>query len=279
MKLALIADVHANLPALQAVLADVDRWRPELVVVLGDTVNRGPHPRQCHELIRSRAAAPGWHLLAGNHEDYVYDVQRRRPTGVELAVHRHTHWTGAQLAGAAAQLAALPAQVRLDLPAPAGRATFTHGSLLGNRTGIYPDTEPADLAARVDCGAALFGVGHTHRPLIRRHGATLVVNAGSVGLPFDGDRRAGYARVTARRAGWQAEIVRLPYDWRAAWRDCVAEEFVAGSGPLARLISREFETARPLLNEWTKRYQQQVLAGQLTMEQTVTEFLESLETL
>lgn len=275
MKLALIADVHANLPALQAVLADVDRWRPELVVVLGDTVNRGPHPRQCHELIRRRAAAPGWHVLAGNHEEYVLDVQRRQPAGNELAVHRHTHWTGAQLAGAAAQLAALPAAVRLDLPAPAGRATFTHGSLLGNRNGIYPDTEPAELAAKVDSGAALFGVGHTHRPLIRSHGATLVVNAGSVGLPFDGDRRAGYARATARRSGWQVEIIRLPYDWRAVRRDCAAAEFVAGSGPLARLISRELEIARSLMNAWTKRYQQQVLAGQLSMEQAVDEFLET----
>ena len=273
MKLALVADVHANLPALQAVLADVDRWRPDRVVVLGDTVNRGPHPRQCYELIRTRGAEPEWHELAGNHEDYVLQVQRRPPAGNELIVHQHTHWTGAQLAGAEAHLAALPQQVRLDLPPPAGRVTFTHGSLLGNRNGIYADTEPAELTAKVDSSAALFGVGHTHRPLILSHGSTLVVNAGSVGLPFDGDRRAGYAQATARRSGWQVEIIRLPYDWRAAWRDCATEEFVAGSGPLARVISRELEIARPLLNEWTKRYQQPVLAGAMAMEQAVSEFL------
>ena len=100
-----------------------------------------------------------------------------------------------------------------------------------------------------------------------------MVNAGSVGLPFDGDRRAGYARATARRSGWHVVIKRLAYDWRAAWRACVTEEFVTGSGPVARLISRELEVARPLLTEWTNRYQHLVLAGRIGMEQSVSEFL------
>ena len=274
MKLALVADVHSNLPALQAVLADVDHWRPDLVVVLGDIINRGPHPRQCYEMIRTRAASPAWHVLAGNHEDYVLHLHARPPaTGNELAVHQHTVWTAAQLPDLVAQLATLPPQIRLDLPPPAGRACFTHASLLGNRNGIFADTDPADLAAKVDAGAALFGVGHTHRPLIRTHGATVVVNAGSVGLPFDGDRRAGYAQAVARRSGWYVAIKRLAYDWRATWRDCEAEEFVAGSGPFARLISRELEIARPLLTEWANRYHHLVLAGEITMDRSVSEFL------
>ena len=278
MKLALVADIHANLPALQAVLADVDRWRPDLVAVLGDIVNRGPHPRQCLDLIRDRSASPAWYLLAGNHEDYVLQLHHHPPPpGPESVVHQHTSWTVAQLCGALDDLAALPPRIRLDLPAPAGRASFAHASLLGNRNGIFADTGALDLAAKVDATATLFGVGHTHRPLVRSHGATVVVNAGSVGLPFDRDRRAGYARATALRTGWEVEIRRLAYDWRAAWRDCVKEEFVAGSGPVARLISRELEVARPLLTEWTDRYQHQVLAGAIGMERSVSEFLGAAE--
>ena len=101
VKLALIADIHANLPALQVVLADVDAWRPDLVVVLGDIVNRGPHPRECHELIGARAGAAGWRLLAGNHEEYVLHVHREpaAPGTAAFAMNQHAHWTAGQLAG------------------------------------------------------------------------------------------------------------------------------------------------------------------------------------
>ena len=76
-------------------------------------------------------------------------------------------------------------------------------------------------------------------------GTTLVVNAGSVGLPFDGDRRADYARAEAHPSGWQVTIVRIAYDWHAVWRDCGSEDFAAGSGPISRLICRELELAAP----------------------------------
>ena len=148
MKLALVADIHANLPALQAVLADVDRWRPEQVVVLGDTINRGPHPRQCYELIRARAASPAWHVLAGNHEDYVLHVHRRPLAGNELAVHQHTHWTAAQLAGAVAQLAALPDHLHLDLPLPAGGRRLPTGRCSATATASTPTPNPPSWPTR-----------------------------------------------------------------------------------------------------------------------------------
>ncbi len=278
MKLALVADVHANLPALEAVLADLDRWNPDVVVVLGDTVNRGPHPRACYELVRERAAAPAWHVLLGNHEEYVIALHREppQPGTPAFAVHQHTWWTMTRMAGAVAELSALPA--RLDLPAPPGRATFTHGSLGGSRVGIYPEMEPEELAPLVDGTASLFAVGHTHRPLVRPLGATLIVNAGSAGLPFDGDRRPGYARVEARAGGWQVELRRVAYDWTAAHRACLAGEFAAASGQIGRVIRRELELARPLLAKWTARYEQAVLDGELPIEQAVTDFLRGYAT-
>ena len=275
MKLALLADIHANLPALQAVLADLDAWRPDLVVVLGDIVNRGPHPRQCHELIHARARAEGWRLLAGNHEEYVLSkhLKPASPGTPAFAIHQHTYWTAGQLSGLVTALGALPDRVDLDCAEPAGRASCVHASLLGNRDGIYPETDDAELAAKVDGGARLFAVGHTHRPFIRELGGTLVVNVGSVGLPFDGDRRAGYARVVAGRGGWQAAIRRLAYDWRQTRADCVAGEFVAGSGAVAHIIRRELEIAHPLLAKWTYGFEAAILSGLISVEQSVTEFL------
>ena len=276
MKLALIADIHANLPALQAVLADVDAWRPDQVVVLGDIVNRGPHPRECHDLVFSRARAADWRLLAGNHEEYVLRFHRKpaAPDSTEFAMHQHAHWTAAQLTGAVAALSALPDRVDLDLAEPAGLASCVHASLLGNRDGIYPEMDDVALATKIDGRARLFAVGHTHRPLLRDLDGTLVVNVGSVGLPFDGDRRAGYARAVAGPAGWQVAIRRLPYDWQRTRADCASEEFVAGSGAIARIISRELEIAHPLLAKWGDRFEQPVLSGRIFVEQSVTEFLE-----
>ena len=275
VKLALIADIHANLPALQAVLADVDAWRPDLVVVLGDTVNRGPHPRQCHELIDSRARADGWRLLAGNHEEYVLSkhLKPAAPGTPVFAFHQHTYWTAGQLFGLVAALGELPDRVDLDFAEPAGRASCVHASLLGNRDGIYPEMDDSELAAKVDGGARLFAVGHTHRPLIRDLGGTLVVNVGSVGLPFDGDRRAGYARAVAGPGGWQVTIRRLAYDWQRTRADCVAPEFIGGSGAVARIICRELEIAHPLLAKWTYCFEEPILSGRITVEHSVTEFL------
>ena len=275
VKLALIADIHANLPALQVVLADVDAWRPDGVVVLGDIVNRGPHPRECHELIRERARSAGWHLLAGNHEEYVLQAHRKpaAPDSTEFAMHQHAHWTAAQLSGEVAALGELPARVDLDFAEPAGRASCVHASTLGNRDGIYPEMAEAELAARIDRRSRLFAVGHTHRPLIRDMDGTLMVNVGSVGLPFDGDRRAGYARAVAGPGGWQVVIRRLAYDWRQTRTDCVAGEFVTGSGAIAHIIRRELEIAHPLLAKWGSRFEQPILSGRISVEQSVTEFL------
>ena len=187
-----------------------------MVVVLGDIVNRGPHPRQCHELVLSRARAADWRLLAGNHEEYVLSKHREpaEPGTPAFAIHQHTYWTAGQLSGLVAAFGELPDRVDLDFAEPAGRASCVHASLLGNRDGIYPETDDAELAAKVDGGARLFAVGHTHRPLIRDLGGTLVVNVGSVGLPFDGDG---------------GPVMRAPWPARAAGRSPSAASPTIGS--------------------------------------------------
>ena len=76
MKLAVIADIHANLPALRAVLDHVDAWQPDAVVVAGDIVNRGLGA-ECLRLVLERQRLAGWRLVLGNHEEYV--IAQSRP--------------------------------------------------------------------------------------------------------------------------------------------------------------------------------------------------------
>jgi predicted phosphodiesterase len=273
-KLAVLADIHGNLPALQAVADHIARWEPDAVVVAGDIVNRGPRSRECLRFVLARAAEAGWHVIRGNHEEYVLRVARepgeQRP-GLEGAVRENVAWTTRQLGGDVGLLQPLPELVSLAAP-DGGEARVVHASMRHNRDNILPDTPDEVLREQIAPAPPLICVGHTHRPLIRSVDQTLVVNAGSVGLPFDGDQRASYAQLTWQR-GWQATIARVAYDRAQAERDYVSTEFMRDSGVIAELIYDEFRTARPRLFRWMERYSAPVLAGELTAADSVRDYL------
>ena len=83
MKLAVIADIHANLAALETVVDHLTAWRPDAVVVAGDVLNRGPRPLECLRFVQERARSEGWLTLLGNHEEYV--IAQSRPDAPALA--------------------------------------------------------------------------------------------------------------------------------------------------------------------------------------------------
>lgn len=210
MRLALLADVHANLEALEAVLADVDRWGAEEVVCAGDLVGYGPDPEPCIALLRERHAR----CVAGNHEGMVLGT-----LGFERAGHvaiRAALWTRARLTDAArAFLATLPPTLRL------GEVVVCHGSLDDPErylsTPERADAVLAELALRVP-EAQVLVAGHTHHQFLHRaglpwcpppRGAPLqlagaerwLVNPGSVGQSRDRAPLARYARLdTAARS-------------------------------------------------------------------------------
>jgi predicted phosphodiesterase len=276
MKIAVIADVHANYAALQAITAHIEAWQPDQVIVAGDLVNRGPRPLECLRFVQAKTTADGWLTVRGNHEEYV--IEQADPSfprqGPEAEVHRGSYWTYEQLGGEVASLEAMPFD--LSLPAPdGGEVRATHASMLSLRDGIFPSTSDTELEQKIGRPPALFLVGHTHTPLIRRLNGTLVVNAGSSGLPFDGDRRPTYARCTWRQGEWQAEIVRVDYDLALAERDFYTTGFMENAGPLAALVLRELQLAYSQLGNWVSLYQRRALAGEISMRQSVAEFLKS----
>lgn len=301
MKLAVLADIHSNLPALQAVLDHIDAWRPDAVVVAGDVVNRGPRPVECLELVMQRVQREGWLLVRGNHEDYVLTHVVPDPSlrPIEREVYQNSYWTyvalGVQVAGG---LADWPLAVSLQAP-DGSEVRVTHASMRGNRDGIFPWT--TDEVLREQMGhppALLFCVGHTHRPLARTLDGRLIVNVGAAGLPFDGDPRASYGQFTWRHGdgqggggrqstgrqgadqqgagqhgGWQAEIVRLDYDRTVAEADFAASGFLDEGGPLSLLILEELRHARSYIGEWVNAYWDAVMAGEVSIEESVRRFL------
>ena len=121
----------------------------------------------------------------------------------------------------------------------------------------------------------MFITGHTHRSLVREIDHTFVVNAGSVGLPFDGDTRAAYAQIMYTGQKWRAEIVRVPYDLQAAEQDFEEFNFTELGGPLVALILLELQTGIGQLYQWVVKYNQPIEQGEISVAEAVREFLKN----
>lgn len=285
MKLAVLADIHGNEQGMRAVLDHLAAWGPDHVVVAGDVINRGPRPAECLREILRLQREQGWQLIIGNHEQYVIRQDSFADATPEMrALFQPTHWTWRQVGADLTRVREWPFSVEFADPA-GDLARVTHASMLGTRDGVFrqtPDDElarklgPPDAAGRLP---ALFCVGHTHIPLVRRlpgmpgMPGSLVINVGAVGMPFDGDARVSYGQMTLRADGWHAEVIRLAYDHARAERDFFDSGFIDEGGPLARVMLCELRGSYGLLFDWTSQFEKPVLAGEITIAQSVERYL------
>lgn len=275
-RIAFLADIHANYQAMKVATDLVERWDPDQVYVLGDFINRGPRPRACLDLLRHKHRTQNWQVILGNHEEYVLrfereDVPRQGP---HFEILRFVHWTYQTLnREEIAWIKGLPDQLAYQLPQGL-RLKVTHASMAGNRVGIYPHTPRERLPELIDPKVDLFCVGHTHRPLILNVGDTRVVNAGSAGLPFDGDPRPCFVKVHPSAEAVETEIHRFEYDRDEALQDFHDTGFLEEGGAMVPIIYQELITARPLISQWRRQYHEAVLHGEISLAESVNKFLE-----
>lgn len=275
MKIAVLADIHGNLPALQSVTADIEAWNPDQVIVNGDIVNRGPCSRDCLQFVLEKQASDDWILLRGNHEDFVIDCSKPdfQVTGDKFETRRFAYWTLDQLNGYVKVLDTLPDAFQWFAP-DGSELRVVHASMGNNRWGIFRRTSDEELRKLIGAPPALFVTSHTHEALIRELDDTLIVNTGSVGAPFDKDRRASYGRFQWRtKTGWESDIRRIPYDTAAIEQDYVDSGFLDEAGPLAQLMLVELRRARGLFFRWGSKYEQAVSTGQISIEESVRRIL------
>jgi len=274
MKIAVLSDIHANLPALRAVLEHVDSLAPHVVIVGGDVINRGPQPQECLDLVLDRVQHHGWRILKGNHEDYVLQAARglAHLNVWERAVCAHSAWTAETVRDALPLIRSWPDQVEVTAPDGSHLICF-HASRKGNRVGLYEFMGEEELREHVTGPASAICVGHTHVPFVRYVDGTLLVNSGAVGMPFDGDPRASYAWIEWSPTGWRAENMRVPYDrdeTRAAYR---STGYLENGGVMVKLMMRELDEAAPWLGKWHRDYEADVVAGRMTVEASVEAIL------
>lgn len=273
MKIAILSDVHGNIPALEAVLEDIERWRPDEIVVNGDLVNRGPYSLAGLQLLRQRA--PASRLLMGNHERFVLSSvdEPPDPGHPTYELDRMASWSARQLGAEVDTLRGLPAHIDLADLEGGSSLYITHGSRLGDREGIHPQTDGEELARKLGDPRALFVSSHTHHAFIRYFNGCIVTNTGSVGQPMDGDARASYGRFVFHHGQWIADIARVDYNRDRAQRDFHDSGFLDECGPITHLILRELREARAHIAPWRRRFLAAVRQGHVTVAAAVESYL------
>ncbi|MBL0169698.1 MAG: metallophosphoesterase family protein [Gemmatimonadaceae bacterium] len=239
MRYALISDIHANLQALDAVLADIDaRGDTNATYHLGDLVGYSSNPNE----VVARLKVRGIHGIAGNYDstvatDYKHcGCRSETPRQEELAHLSYEYTRGTVTPETKRYLGSLP--FSLDVRPLGGHAAgprlvLVHGTPTLNT--VYWTADRADdFCLKMAAGMGLtrgdvMACGHTHKPWHREVEGIHFINTGSVGRPKDGDWRAGYVRLELGGAAPRVEFVRVPYDVAATAQGVIAaglpEEF------------------------------------------------------
>lgn len=221
--LAVLYDIHGNLPALEAVLDDADQAGADRFVLGGDYALFGPWPEQTIRLLRELDAT--W--IRGNGERWTAQpADAPDDEVVQAAISACREELGPELVD---ELANLP-EAFVD-----GSKRYCHGSPISDVRSFLPDPSDDDDELLGDAPEDQLVFGHTHVQFRRRTRSAVVelVNPGSVGMPFDGDGRAAYAIVTP---GGEFELRRVVYDSEPSV-DAVRERFPGFGETIARRIS------------------------------------------
>jgi putative phosphoesterase len=224
-RVAVITDIHGNLPALEAALSRIDELEVDDVYCGGDLVGYGPWPNEVCRLLEERAIPTIYgnydYSIARDMEDCgcAYRDPHNRALG-ELSIAwtlEHTDPASKDFMGA------LPFDQRFELGGK--RVRLVHGSPRKVNEYLFED-KPARTFERIARGAEcdVLVCGDTHKPWIHEYGGVLFVNCGSVGKPKDEDRRGGFAVLEDAGGAVDARIERFEYD-----ADRVAEA-IADSG-------------------------------------------------
>ncbi len=257
MRLAILADIHGNLPALDAVLADARAHSAEGFVVAGDLLVGGPFPVETLDRLRSLKA---W-IIRGNTETYFtnYDTGAAPEEWQTCAQWAALRWSHARLdRDALDYLAALPDTREVALPGVTP-ICVVHGSPRGLSEGILPGDD-ADAArkfaqARVDApltardalaqiAAPTLVCGHTHIAWQQRHNGQLALNPGAVGGPIDGVLGAEYALLTWEAGRWTADLRIVDYDIDALFSAYRDRGMLASGGAMVRALMHSIETGQ-----------------------------------
>jgi predicted phosphodiesterase len=272
MRLAILSDIHGNLPAFESALAHAARQRPDATVFLGDIVIGAPDSVDCWRLARSLGCA----ILRGNHERYVADYSTPRAA---------PEWSSESYGPLQQALAQLGALERADIAAlpPALRLPhtpgllFVHASARRDTDSIAAHTDEAELEPMFPgVKETLVVRGHNHLGFSVRWSGGEVLTCGSVGLPLDGHATAQYLLLDqddSELLGWRVRHQSVEYDVHTTLQRFRTSGYFDEAGPIGRLFAREVATATAQVVPFHRFYARRLEQGPLALGEAVDLFL------
>ena len=243
MRIAVLSDIHANLPALNAVINDMAQFSPDHVIVAGDSINWGPFSTQ----VIQRIMRDHWAVIRGNHEYYLLELHRDTTPDYRRGwtlprYHRRTIPLKWQYV-----IGSLPDTLVLyfpDLPP----IRVLHASPGDHFRGIYPTMDADDIQGMLHgVEETMVIAGHTHLAMDVQAGPYHFINPGSVGLPLNGIIGADYAILDGNAHGWTVTQRHIDYDKTPLFAEFERIEHVKHHGSTGYLAIEEFRQSRPFI--------------------------------
>ncbi|MBX3013205.1 MAG: metallophosphoesterase family protein [Caldilineaceae bacterium] len=269
MRIALLADIHGNLPAFEAVLQALRQQAPDLIILAGDMVVGAPDSMACWQLARSLQCP----MVRGNHERYVGCFGTAQGEAIwQTEQFAPVQWAVAQCSAAErAAIADLP--LALTLP-EAPNLLVVHAAVRSDRENLPPHKADAAIAAMFPNVQEQWIVrGHDHLARTHPWRDKTIVTTGSVGLPMDGNAAAQYTLLDQTSQGWHVQHQIVDYDLQATLRRFADTRYVEQTGVMGRLFLRETATATPHFVPFLRYYHQWSQVEPLSLQAALERYL------
>lgn len=269
MRIAILADIHGNLPAFEAVLCHVRQQTPDLLIIAGDIVIGAPDSVACWQLAQSL----GCPIVRGNHERYLAYVGTAQGDPAWLSEqYKPVQWAAAQFTTVErAAVATLP--LTLSLPT-APDLLVVHATVRSDRENLPPSKPDAEIAAMFPAVPECWIVrGHDHIARTHLWRDKQIITVGAVGLPMDSNTAAQYLLLDATSQGWAVQHQAVDYDLNSTLERFAATRYVEETGVMGRLFLREAVTATPHFVPFLRLYQQWMREAPLSLSVALDRYL------
>ena len=269
MRIAILADIHGNLPAFEAALEHIAGQHVDQLIIAGDIVVGAPDSAACWRLAQSLDCP----IVRGNHERYLahYGTPSAAPEW-ESEQFAPLQWAVAQFTPAERQaIGQLPLALRgPDRP----DLLIVHASARSDKDSVAAYTPDSELSTMFPAvRERLIVRAHNHVGQVRLWDDRMIVTAGSVGLPLDGSPTAQYLILDRRGDGWRVQHQSAPYDLEAVMRRFRETDYLVAAGPIGRLFMREVATASHQLVPFLRAYARWSAQAPISLAEAVGRFL------